>query len=75
MIIDKQTTSTPIHQWGNVQVLPGRYGVYIHTPEGNYQIPKGKIAESLTEEEVKEIMAQNEPIKPGKKPFRRKSAK
>ena len=75
MIIDKQTTSTPIHQWGNVQVLPGRYGVYIHTPEGNYQIPKGKAAESLTEEEVKEIMAQNEPIKPGKKPFRRKSAK
>ena len=75
MIQDKQATSTPIHQWGNIQVLLGRYGAYIHTPEGNYQIPKGKTPESLTQQDVEQIMAQNEPIKPGKKPFRRKIAK
>ena len=75
LIIEKQQTATPIHQWGDIQVLNGRYGAYIHTPEGNYQIPKSIAPESITEAEVREIMAKNEPIKPGKRTFRRKSAK
>ena len=75
LIIQKKEAETPVHQWGNVQVLNGRYGAYIHTPEGNYQLPKGTVLESLSEAEVREIMAKNEPIKPGKHNFRKKSAK
>ena len=75
LINDKQTSATPIHQWGDIQVLNGRYGAYIHTPEGNYQLPKRTNVQALTEEEVRAIMAQAEPIKPGKRTFKRKSAK
>ena len=75
LVIQKKETTTPIHQWGDIQVLNGRYGAYIHTPEGNYQIAKGTNLEALSEADVREIMAKNEPIKPGKHNFRKKSAK
>ena len=75
LIQEKRESSTPLKQWGNIQVLPGKYGTYIHTPEGNYQLPKDLSLESLTEEKVREIIAKNEPIKPGKRTFKRKSAK
>ena len=74
MIEQKQQSETPIHAWGKIKVLNGRYGAYIRTPEGNYQLPKGTDAEKLTEAEVKEIMAKSEPIQPGKRVFRKKSA-
>ena len=75
LIQEKQKTDQPIAQWGKIQVIKGRFGAYIHTPEGNYQIPKGHAAETLTEAQVREIMAKTEPIKPGKRTFRKKSAK
>ena len=75
LIAEKQQTATPIHEWGEVQVLNGKYGAYIHTAEGNYQLPKNLDPQTVTEEQVREIMAKNEPIKPGKRTFRRKSAK
>lgn len=75
LIAEKQSNSTPIHQWGDIKVLNGRYGAYIHTPEGNYQLPKNIKIEDVTEVQVREIMAKGEPIKPGKHTFRRKSAK
>jgi len=75
MIADKRVASTPLHQWGNVQVLHGRYGAYIHTPDGNYQIPKSLDPGLLTEEQVREIMAKSAPNKAGKREFGRKSAK
>ena len=75
MIREKLTSTAPIHRWGDIQMLQGRFGAYIHTPEGNYQIPKTTDPKTLTEKEVRDWMAKNEPIKPGKKPFRRKSAK
>ena len=75
LITEKQQSATPIHQWGEVQVLNGKYGAYIHTAEGNYQIPKHTDPQTLTEEQVREIMAKSEPIKPGKRTFKRKSAK
>ena len=75
MIQEKQSNSAPIHTWGDIQVLPGRYGAYIHTPEGNYQLPKNIDLQSLTEKAARELMAKNEPVKPSKKPFKRKSAK
>ena len=76
LINDKQTSNTPIHTWGDVQVLNGRYGAYIHTPAGNYQIPKGTDAQTLTEEQVRTIIAQSEPVKKAVKgSFKRKSTK
>ena len=76
LIQEKQQTTTPVQQWGDIQVLNGRYGAYIHTPEGNYQLPKTTSAEKITEAQVREIIAHNEPIKPGaKRVFHRKKAK
>ena len=75
LISAKQTAFTPVHQWKEVQVLNGRYGAYIHTPEGNYQLPKGTDIQAITEAQARAIIAQTEPVKPGKRTFKRKSAK
>ena len=75
MIEEKKEASRPIHDWGDIKVLRSKYGAYIHTPEGNYRIAKSTDAEQLTEAEVKQIIAQSEPLTPGKRTFRRKSAK
>ena len=75
MIREKQESTQPIHQWGGVQVLRSKYGAYIHTAEGNYRLPKNTDAEKLTEADVRQIMAQSEPLEPGKRTFKRKSAK
>ena len=75
MIEEKKETQLPVQQWGDIQVLHGKYGDYIHTPAGNYQLPKGTDAATVTEAQVREIMAKTEPIKPGKRTFRKKSAK
>lgn len=75
LITQKQQEGTPLHEWGDVQVLNGRYGAYIHTPAGNYQLPKGTDAASLTENDVRQIIEKNEPIPAGKRTFKRKSAK
>ncbi len=75
LIEEKQQADQPIHQWGSIKVMHGRYGDYIHTPEGNYQIAKGTDVNALTEANVREIIAKTEPIKPGKRFFRKKSSK
>jgi DNA topoisomerase-1 len=75
LIEEKRKNSTPVKAWGTIQVLNGKFGAYIHTPEGNYQLPKSTDPATLTEAQVREIMAKNEPIKPGKRIFRKKSAK
>jgi DNA topoisomerase-1 len=75
MIEEKKEASMPIHDWGDIKVLRSKYGAYIHTPEGNYRIAKSTDVEQLTEAEVKQIIAQSEPLTPGKRTFKRKSAK
>ena len=75
MIEEKRETQVPIQEWGDIKLLRGKYGDYIHTSAGNYQLPKGTDATTITEEQVREIMAKTEPIKPGKRTFRKKSAK
>ena len=75
LIEEKQQADQPIHQWGSIKVMHGRYGDYIHTPEGNYQIAKGTDVNALTEANVREIIAKTEPIKSGKRFFRKKSSK
>ena len=75
LIDQKNQAEQPLQQWGNIKVMQGRYGDYIHTPEGNYAIPKGTSGAALTEAQVREIMEKSEPLKPGKRFFRKKSAK
>ena len=75
MIEQRKQTDTPVHEWGEIKVLNGRYGAYIHTPEGNYQLPKGTDLENLTEAQTREIIAKSSPLQPLKRTFRRKSAK
>jgi DNA topoisomerase-1 len=75
LIEERRQAEQPLHEWGDIQVLRGRYGAYIHTPQGNYQISKGTDAAALTEEKVRQIIASSEPLKPAKQTFRRKSAK
>lgn len=40
----------------SIQILKGRYGPYIKREKNNYRIPKGKEPESLTYDEVKNII-------------------
>lgn len=62
LIQSKQQSALPVHDFGDIKVLNGRYGVYIQTPEGNYRIPKSVDAKLLTEAGVKEIIANSEPM-------------
>ena len=75
LIAEKQQGSEPIHQWGDIQVLNGRYGAYIHTPEGNYRLAKSINVAELSEAQVREIMAKSEPMSASKRTSRKKSAK
>ena len=62
LIQSKQQSSKPVHDFGDIKVLNGRYGVYIQTPEGNYRIPKSVDATLLTEAGVKQIIENSEPM-------------
>ena len=72
---ERQQSEQPLKEWGDIQILRGRYGMYIHTPKGNYQLPKGTDVQELTEQKVQQIIAQSEPIKAVKRFSKRKSAK
>ena len=52
-----------IAQWGNIQILNGRYGPYITDGTKNVKIPKDIEPQSITEEQAKEILAKA-PTKP-----------
>ena len=58
-----------IAQWGDIQVLNGRYGPYITDGTKNVKIPKDVEPKSITEEQAKEILA-----KAPAKPSRRRAA-
>ena len=60
-----------IAQWGDIQVLNGRYGPYITDGAKNVKIPKDIEPQSITEEQAKEILAKA-PTKPTR---RRRTAK
>ena len=68
---DKKQAEEPIHVFGNIQVMPGRYGAYIKTAQGNYRIPKAVNVETMTEEQCRELIASSEPTS-GKKRYTRK---
>ncbi|MBP9997765.1 MAG: type I DNA topoisomerase [Bacteroidales bacterium] len=50
----------------DISVLQGRYGPYIKHDGRNYKLPKGAVAEELTEEECVRIVSEGTPTSPGK---------
>ncbi len=77
LITEKLQQSELIQVWGNIQVLNGRYGPYIKTPNGNFRIPKSVDAAKMTLEEAKSLVekASSGESKPKNAPFRRKNTK
>ena len=57
IIEKKRQAQLPIHVFGDIQVLNGRFGPYIKQGDNNYKIPRGVKAEDLTEEKCREIIA------------------
>ena len=75
LIDKKEHQNEPIHVFGDIQVLNGRYGAYIKAPNGNYRIPKRVDPSGLTAEECQKIVETTEPTGQQKRTFRRKSSK
>lgn len=62
-----------LSQWqeSDIQIIDGRYGPYIKHDGGNYRIPKGTDAATLSEQQCKDIISSTTPTG---KSFRRKPA-
>jgi len=75
LIEEKRQQALPIHEFGDIQVLNGRYGAYIKQGSNNYKLPKGTDAYSLTQEQCEQIIAQSHPTSSKKAAFHRKSSK
>ncbi len=72
LLEQKQKQEEPIHVFGDIQVLNGRYGAYIKTPQGNYKLSRGVEAATLTAEACQEIIAKSEPTSSTKRKFKSK---
>ena len=72
LLEQKQQQEEPIHVFGDIQVLNGRYGAYIKTPQGNYKLPRGVETTTLTAEACQEIIAKSEPTSAAKRKFKSK---
>jgi len=72
LLQQKKQTEEPIHIFGDMQVLNGRYGAYIKTSQGNYRIPKTTDVQALTEEACRQLITNSEPTSTTKKGFKRK---
>ena len=56
-IIEKhRKQAEPLHEWGDIQVMQGRYGAYIKTPKGNFRIPKNTDVYAITEADCRKII-------------------
>ena len=54
-----------------IQVIAGNYGPYIKFDGGNYRIPKGTDAETLTEDDCKKIIEEGKPTGKGRRKGRK----
>ena len=50
-----------IAQWGDIQIINGRYGPYIKSGNANYKMPKGCDAYNLKEEDARKIIESSAP--------------
>ena len=56
LVEQKQNASLPIHEWGEIKVLRGRFGAYIKQGETNYRIPRSTDVEHMTLEDAQAII-------------------
>ena len=75
LVEQKQNASLPIHDWGEIKVLPGRYGAYIKQGESNYRIPKSTDVEHMTMEDAIALINATPADTEPKKRFVRKRSK
>ena len=67
MLEQQKQAEKPIHVFGDMQVLNGRYGAYIKTPQGNYRLPKSTDVQALTEEACRSIVENSAPAGTGRR--------
>ena len=67
MLEQQKQAEKPIHVFGDMQVLNGRYGAYIKTPQGNYRLPKSTDVQALTEEACRSIVENSAPAGKGRR--------
>ncbi len=60
-----------IAEWGDLQIINGRYGPYLKSGENNYRIPKGTDVSTLTEADCQAIIAASEPTSKGHRRFKK----
>lgn len=72
LLEQKKQSDEPLHMFGDIQVMPGRYGAYIKTEQGNYRIPKSVDVQNLTEEDCRALIASSEPAAAKKRFVRKK---
>jgi DNA topoisomerase-1 len=58
-----------------IQLLEGRYGLYLNDGETNASLPKGLAADAVTKEQALELLAARAALGPSKKSARRKAPK
>ena len=71
-----ETPETPaanavIAEWGDLQIINGRYGPYLKAGQNNYRIPKGTDVSTLTEADCQAIIAASEPTSKGRRRFKK----
>ena len=71
-----QTPETPaanavLAEWGDIQIVNGRYGPYLKSGGNNYRIPKGTDASSLTEADCQAIIAASGPTSKSYRRFKK----
>ena len=72
VIEQQKQTELPIHVFGDIQVLNGRYGAYIKTNQGNYRLPKSVDVQALTEQKCRAIIAASSPTGKAKQKYTKK---
>ena len=55
------TTNAVLAEWGDLQIVNGRYGPYLKSGGNNYRIPKGTDVSTLTEADCQAIIAASDP--------------
>ena len=75
-LLSESTPGTPasnpvLREWGNIQIINGRYGPYLKADGNNYRIPKGTDVASLTEADCQSIISSSDPTSKGRKRFKK----
>ena len=65
------TANAVLAEWGDLQIINGRYGPYLKSGGNNYRIPKGTDVSTLTEADCQAIIAASGPTSKGHRRFKK----